>query len=144
MSGLRFRLGRWPASGCCSLAEDDRAALAEIVPALATTRAVGASPPLLGPVGSRLHSALVAAPVPKKVAERAADEALKLLDEAPAPDGDGEELAAIKHQDPRRTWAARAVGGRAFPAVWQRCTWMMNLIADTGFWGVFGGRFKIP
>lgn len=81
MSGLRFRLGRWPASGCCSLAEDDRAALAEIVPALATTRAVGASPPLLGPVGSRLHSALVAAPVPKKVAERAADEALKLLDE---------------------------------------------------------------
>ncbi|HET8662572.1 MAG TPA: hypothetical protein VFM55_26825 [Micromonosporaceae bacterium] len=77
----------------------------------------------------------MATPVPKKVAERAADEALKLLDEVPAPDGDGEELAATKHQDPRRTWAARAVGGRAFSAAWQRCTWMTNLIADTGFWG---------
>jgi len=33
---------------------------------------------------------------------------------------------------------------RSYRTSVQRCTWMANLIASPGFWGVFGGRFKSP
>lgn len=94
-----FDDGDWPvASARLLLDEDDRAELAEIVPALADRTAVEVTRRYSGKYMVGFIPALVAGVVAKKDAERAADEALDLLDEALAPDGFGEQLAAIKQQ----------------------------------------------
>lgn len=94
-----FSARDWPvASVRFLLDENDRTDLAEIAPALADTKKAQVTRRYSGQYEVGFTPKPTAAPVTKNDTERAVEEALKFLDEALAPDGNGEQLATIKSQ----------------------------------------------